>query len=64
MDADKVLYVANDWHTGLLPLYLKHRAPSQSTPPMCALLLHNMAHQVRPPAAHFSLSGEGGAFLN
>jgi glycogen synthase len=58
------LFVSNDWHAGLLPVYLKARgyynwdepaAPSKK--PKCAAILHNIAFQGLFPTSSFDTLG-------
>ncbi len=46
---DKVMFIANDWHTSLLPLYLENRFKTvgRLKDSKSILVIHNMAHQVR-----------------
>lgn len=48
---DNLVFVANDWHTALLPVYLQahYRDHGQLTYARSALVLHNVAHQGRGP---------------
>ncbi|KAG1661131.1 hypothetical protein FOA52_011862 [Chlamydomonas sp. UWO 241] len=48
----EVVFIANDWHTGLLPLYIDRRFRPAGVfgGARCTLLLHNMAHQGAFPA--------------
>jgi len=48
---DNLMFVANDWHTGLLPAYLKahYQDHGKLTYARCTFILHNIAHQGRGP---------------
>jgi len=48
---DNLCFIANDWHTSLLPVYLQghYRDYDQMTFARAILVLHNMAHQGRGP---------------
>lgn len=43
------MFIANDWHTALLPVYLKayYRDNGFMTYARSVLVIHNIAHQVR-----------------
>jgi len=43
----KVMFVANDWHTSMVPVYLagKFRPHGVYTEARCALAIHNLSHQ-------------------
>jgi starch synthase len=45
------VFVANDWHTALLPVYLQahYRDYGQMTYARAVFVIHNMAHQGRAP---------------
>jgi starch synthase len=47
------VYIANDWHTALLPVYLQahYRDYNQLTFARSMLVIHNIAHQGRGPMA-------------
>ncbi|KAL3526529.1 hypothetical protein ACH5RR_011185 [Cinchona calisaya] len=49
-------FIANDWHTGLLPVYLKayYRDHGLMKYTRCVLVIHNIAHQGRGPVDDFS----------
>jgi starch synthase len=48
---ESLVFVANDWHAALLPLYLQahYRDHGKLTYARAVLVLHNMAHQGRAP---------------
>lgn len=50
---DNLVYIANDWHTALLPVYLQahYRDYGQMTYARSLLVIHNIAHQGRGPMA-------------
>ncbi|RMZ54398.1 hypothetical protein APUTEX25_001974 [Auxenochlorella protothecoides] len=54
---DNLLFLANDWHTALLPVYLQahYRDHGQLTYARSVLVLHNVAHQGRGPLADLAL---------
>ena len=48
---EDVVFVANDWHASLLPMYIKQaKAAGEWTPAKTVSLLHNMVFQGRFPA--------------
>jgi len=47
----------NDWHTGLVPAYLRHRRRGGRRVWPTLLTVHNLAHQGLFPAAEFPLLG-------
>lgn len=49
-------FIANDWHTALLPVYLKayYRDHGVMKYTRCVLVIHNIAHQGRGPVDDFS----------
>ncbi|KAK8941681.1 hypothetical protein KSP40_PGU008420 [Platanthera guangdongensis] len=51
-----LVFVANDWHTALLPVYLKtyYRDHGFMTYARCVLVIHNIAHQGRGPLDDFN----------
>eukprot|EP00891_Asterochloris_glomerata_P009947 jgi/Astpho2/9947/fgenesh1_pm.00152_%23_19_t len=51
-----LVFIANDWHTALLPVYLQahYRDHAQMTYARSMLVIHNMAHQGRGPLAELS----------
>ena len=56
---ENLLFIANDWHTALLPVFLQayYRDHGKLTYARCALVIHNMAHQGRGPLAEFQRLG-------
>lgn len=48
---DNLVFIANDWHTALLPVYLQahYRDYGKMTYARCVFVIHNMAHQGRGP---------------
>jgi len=48
---NNTIYIANDWHTALLPVYLQahYRDYGQMTYARAIFVIHNMAHQGRGP---------------
>ena len=48
-----LVFVANDWHTAILPFYLKahYRDHGQHANSRAVFVIHNMAHQGRGPMA-------------
>jgi len=54
-----LVFLANDWHTALLPVYLQafYRDHGKMTFARCCLVVHNMAHQGRGPMADFERLG-------
>lgn len=53
---DNLVYIANDWHTALLPVYLQahYRDYGQMTYARSLLVIHNIAHQGRGPMAELA----------
>uniref|UniRef100_A0A7N0RGG7 starch synthase n=1 Tax=Kalanchoe fedtschenkoi TaxID=63787 RepID=A0A7N0RGG7_KALFE len=51
-----LVFIANDWHTSLLPVYLKayYRDNGLMTYTRSVLVIHNIAHQGRGPVDDFS----------
>lgn len=51
-----LVFIANDWHTALLPVYLKayYRDNGLMKYARSILVIHNIAHQGRGPVADFS----------
>ncbi|KAG6537603.1 soluble starch synthase 2-2, chloroplastic/amyloplastic-like [Zingiber officinale] len=51
-----LVFIANDWHTSLLPVYLKayYRDNGFMIYARCVLVIHNIAHQGRGPLDDFS----------
>ncbi|GMH26982.1 hypothetical protein Nepgr_028825 [Nepenthes gracilis] len=54
-----LVFIANDWHTALLPVYLKayYRDHGLMQYTRSVLVIHNIAHQGRGPIDDFSLVG-------
>ncbi|KAF3789343.1 Starch synthase 2 [Nymphaea thermarum] len=54
-----LVFIANDWHTALLPVYLKayYRDHGIMKYTRSVLVIHNIAHQGRGPVDNFSLTG-------
>lgn len=54
-----LVFLANDWHTALLPVFLQgfYRDHGKLTFARCCLVVHNMAHQGRGPLADFDRLG-------
>eukprot|EP01018_Ginkgo_biloba_P038499 Gb_33234 [translate_table: standard] len=54
-----LVFIANDWHTALLPVYLKayYRDHGLMKFTRSVLVIHNMAHQGRGPMADYKLLG-------
>jgi len=52
---ENLMFVANDWHTALLPVYLQahYRDYNQFEFARCVLIIHNIAHQGRGPVDDF-----------
>ena len=52
---DNLIFVANDWHAALLPVYLQayYRDHGKFTFARSCFVVHNMAHQGRGPLAEF-----------
>ncbi|GIL72966.1 hypothetical protein Vretimale_4612 [Volvox reticuliferus] len=48
---ENLCFIANDWHTALLPVYLQahYRDYGKMTYARCVFVIHNMAHQGRGP---------------
>jgi len=48
---DSLVFIANDWHTALLPVYLQahYRDHGKLTYARAVFVIHNMAHQGRAP---------------
>ena len=59
----KIAWVANDWHAGLVPLYLAHRYRPHGVyaDARCLLAIHNLSHQGVEPAATFDTLGLPGS---
>jgi len=58
----KCVFVANDWHAAMVPVYLaaRFRPHNTHTQSRCVLALHNLAHQGSYPSTAFSSLGLGG----
>lgn len=56
---DNLVFVANDWHTALLPVYLQayYRDNGLMYFVRSIIVIHNMAHQGRGPLSDFALLG-------
>lgn len=56
---EKVLFLANDWHAGLVPAYLagKYRRHGVYKDARCIVAIHNISHQGVDPASSFSSFG-------
>ncbi|KAK6928181.1 Glycosyl transferase, family 1 [Dillenia turbinata] len=54
-----LVFIANDWHTALLPVYLKayYRDNGQMIYTRSILVIHNIAHQGRGPVEDFCYVG-------
>ncbi|XP_059293972.1 granule-bound starch synthase 2, chloroplastic/amyloplastic [Lycium ferocissimum] len=54
-----LVFIANDWHTALLPVYLKayYRDNGMMKYTRSVLVIHNIAHQGRGPLEDFSYVG-------
>ncbi|GLC38947.1 Sucrose synthase [Pleodorina starrii] len=54
---ENLCFIANDWHTALLPVYLQahYRDYGKMTYARCVFVIHNMAHQGRGPFDESSL---------
>ncbi|XP_008230773.1 PREDICTED: granule-bound starch synthase 2, chloroplastic/amyloplastic [Prunus mume] len=61
-----LVFIANDWHTALLPVYLKayYRDNGLMTYTRSILVIHNIAHQGRGPVADFSFVDLPGHYLD
>ncbi|CAK0787417.1 Soluble starch synthase 2-3, chloroplastic/amyloplastic [Coccomyxa viridis] len=53
---NNLVFIANDWHTALLPVYLQahYRDHDQMTFARSVLVIHNIAHQGRGPMAELA----------
>ncbi|KAL8160944.1 hypothetical protein V2J09_012433 [Rumex salicifolius] len=53
-----LVFIANDWHTALLPVYLKayYRDNGMMTYTRSVLVIHNIAHQGRAPMDDFPIA--------
>lgn len=56
---EKCVFIANDWHAGLLPVLLasKYRRHKVFTDSRCILAVHNLAHQGVEPATTYANLG-------
>eukprot|EP00249_Psilotum_nudum_P024018 c29061_g1_i2 orf=359-2782(-) len=56
---NNLVFIANDWHTSLLPVYLKayYRDHGVMQYTRCILVIHNIAHQGRGPLSDFNFLG-------
>ncbi|BDA44490.1 Soluble starch synthase 1, chloroplastic/amyloplastic [Coccomyxa sp. Obi] len=56
---DKVVFVANDWHAGLVPSYIagRYRRAGVYKDARCIFAIHNLSHQGVEPAASFGNFG-------
>ncbi|KAJ7543722.1 hypothetical protein O6H91_09G050100 [Diphasiastrum complanatum] len=56
---EKCLFIANDWHAGLVPIILasKYRKHGVYSGSRCILAIHNLAHQGVEPATTFNSLG-------
>ncbi|CAI0453268.1 unnamed protein product [Linum tenue] len=54
---EDVIFIANDWHTALLPCYMKtmYQPQGQYTNAKVAFCIHNIAYQGRFPFSDFSI---------
>lgn len=54
-----LVFIANDWHTALLPVYLKAFYSDNGLMKFarCILVIHNIAHQGRGPLSDYSFLG-------
>nr|AOP12455.1 starch synthase II [Musa acuminata AAA Group] len=61
-----LVFVANDWHTSLLPVYLKayYRDNGLMIYARCVLVIHNIAHQGRGPINDFSYVDLPGHYMD
>jgi len=52
---ENLLFMANDWHTALLPVFLRayYQDYDKLTFARCTMVVHNLAHQGRGPVADF-----------
>ena len=60
---ESISWVANDWHAGLVPLYLAHRYRPHGVykNARCLLAIHNLSHQGVEPASTFDTQGMPGS---
>ncbi|KAJ6826061.1 soluble starch synthase 2-2, chloroplastic/amyloplastic [Iris pallida] len=61
-----LVFIANDWHTALLPVYLKayYRDNGLMIYTRCVLVIHNIAYQGRGPVDDFRYVGLPGHYLD
>ncbi|XP_058773224.1 granule-bound starch synthase 2, chloroplastic/amyloplastic-like [Vicia villosa] len=61
-----LVFIANDWHTALLPVYLKayYRDHGLMNYTRSVLVIHNIAHQGRGPVEDFNTVGLSGNYLD
>ncbi|WOK95615.1 soluble starch synthase 2-2, chloroplastic/amyloplastic-like [Canna indica] len=61
-----LVFIANDWHTSLLPVYLKayYRDNGFMIYARCVLVIHNIAHQGRGPLDDFSYVDLPGHYMD
>lgn len=61
-----LVFIANDWHTALLPVYLKayYRDNGLMSYARSVLVIHNIAHQGRGPLDDFSHMGLPGHYID
>ncbi|PAN47190.1 hypothetical protein PAHAL_9G241000 [Panicum hallii] len=61
-----LVFIANDWHTALLPVYLKayYRDNGFMTYARSVLVIHNIAHQGRGPIDDFSYLDLPGHYMD
>ncbi|XP_042497778.1 granule-bound starch synthase 2, chloroplastic/amyloplastic [Macadamia integrifolia] len=61
-----LVFIANDWHTALLPVYLKayYRDNGLMTFTRSVLVIHNIAHQGRGPVDDFACVDLPGQYLD
>lgn len=61
-----LVFVANDWHTALLPVYLQayYRDHGLMEYARSILVIHNMAHQGRGPVAEYGWLGLPAEYLD
>ncbi|XP_078165321.1 soluble starch synthase 2-1, chloroplastic/amyloplastic-like isoform X2 [Carex rostrata] len=61
-----LVFIANDWHTSLLPVYLKayYRDKGLMIYARSVIVIHNIAHQGRGPVDDFSLVDLPGEYLD
>ncbi|KAF9626187.1 hypothetical protein IFM89_031314 [Coptis chinensis] len=61
-----LVFIANDWHTALLPVYLKayYRDNGLMSYTRSVLVIHNIAHQGRGPVTDFSSMDLPGHYID